>query len=221
MKKIFLLLAILAVVVSCKKDENKGLSPEEQSIADNDQIVEYMKTHKFEDYNLGKMNNNIDWMIVPIEYDEDSVTTDTTLFEIMGDNVIATNKGGVDYKLYYFVKDTGKGDVVSDTASVHVDYNVFSLYKYKMKDRMDYSEFYPANFDIPTLIDGWKEGIVKFNYGLRPEGFPVDIKRPPYREEIDTPGRGIFLVPSGLAYGPGSGVLRFDIVVYDKSDEEE
>ena len=86
-----------------------------------------------------------------------------------------------------------------------------------MSSRIDYSNF-TVKFDVQGLIEGWKIGLVNFNSGLKPDVFPGDSNAP-YRELIDTPGRGIFLVPSGLAYG--SGVLRFDVVIYDNIPVEE
>ena len=219
MKKFFLLLAIFTSVIACDKDEEiKMLTPEEQAKADDDQIVEYMKSHKFEDFFVGEMENNVDWKIVPIE-DQDPEETQS-LFELMGENIIDSDYNGVDYKLYYYVKDTGKGEIVASTDEVIVDYNVFSLYTSDMSDRVDYSNLFAVKFSIPTLIEGWKQGMEKFNSGLKPDGFP-GTSSSPYRELIDTPGRGIFLVPSGLAYGPGTGVLRFDIVVYNNDPIEE
>lgn len=217
MKKIFLLLAIFTSIIACNKDEAAtGLSPEEQSKADEEQVIEYMKSHKFEDFHVGEMVNNIDWKIVELEEDDTEETI--TLFDLMGENVISTIFNGVDYNMYYYVKDIGKGDVVTDTDNIYVDYNVFSLYGSEMSKRIDYSDF-TVKFDVQQLIEGWKLGLVNFNSGLKPDDFPRETSDSPYRELIDTPGRGIFLVPSGLAYG--SGVLRFDIVIYDNIAVEE
>ena len=216
MKKIFLLLAIFTSIIACDKDDEVTvLTPEEQSKADDEQVIKYMKSYKFVDFHVGGKVNNIDWKIVELEDDDTEETV--TLFDLMGENVINTTFNGVDYKMYYYVKDTGKGDVVTDTDIIHVDYNVFSLYGSEMSDRIDHSDF-TAKFSVQGLIEGWKLGLVNFNSGLKPDVFPGD-SHSPYRELIDTPGRGIFLVPSGLAYG--SGVLRFDIVIYDNAPVEE
>ena len=222
MKKIFLLLAIFTSIIACKKDdENVALTPEEQSKVDDDYIIEYMKSYKLEGFHVGLLPRNIDWKIVPLaEEDDESVET---LFDLMGENIISTNFGGVDYKMYYFNIDVGSGNEITSTDIVHVDYNVFPLFKSEMSDRADYSEFSVAKFNLQDLIEGWKLGIDKFNSGTKSSEFPTegDPSAGDYRELIDKPGRGVLLIPSGSAYGPGSNVLRFDIVTYDNSAIEE
>lgn len=218
MKRIILLLAIFTSIIACKKDDEvKVLTPAEQSVADNEEIIEYMKSHKFEDFNVGEMVNNIDWKIVDITEDDSDETV--TLFDLMGENVTNTTIDGVDYKMYYYVKEQGKGDLVSETDNIYVDYNVFTLYGSDMNSRVDYTDF-AVKFDIQGLIEGWKLGLINFKSGVKPENFPGESNMP-YRELVDTPGRGIFLVPSGLAYGSGSNVLRFDVVIYDNIPLEE
>jgi hypothetical protein len=218
MKKIFLLLAIFTSIIACKKDdENKMLTPEEQSKVDDDKIIEYMKSYKFEYLHVGKLPRNIDWKLIPVEDDDPEGTQ--TLYDLMKDNVITTTFDGVDYKMYYYLEDEGKGDAVSNTDNVVVDYNVFYLHGYKMSERIDFTELSVAKFDISKLIEGWKLGLEKFKSGLKPDGFPQTPTNSDYRKGVDTPGRGILLVPSGLAYR--SGVLRFDVVVYDNEAVEE
>ena len=255
MKKFFLILLIFTSIVACDKDDAvKVVSPEEQAKIDNDQTIEYMKSNKFIDLHVGKMVNNIDWKIVPLDEGDSEETK--SLFDLMGENVINTKFNGVDYKMYYYVKDTGKGSKIVDTDIIDFDYNVFSLSGSEMSERIDHSLF-TIKFDIQQLIKGWGLGLVNFNSGIKPSVFPgekvekkdivvdcdgltdeecYELKKDeylrmanlpgryavdPYREKIDTPGRGIFLVPSGLAYGSGSGVLRFDVVIYDNIPVEE
>lgn len=216
MKKIILLLAILTSIIACNKDdENTVLTPAEQSIVDHELMIEYMKSYKFEDFYVGDMVNNIDWKIV--ELDEEDTEETVTLFDLMGENVIKTTTDGVDYYMYYYVKNAGIGDQVTDTDDIYVDYNLFSLYGSEMNNRLDYSDF-ARKFNVPSLIEGWRLGLVNFNSGVKPDEFPGESPSP-YRELVDTPGRGIFLVPSGLGYN--SGVLRFDIVIYDNIAVEE
>jgi len=218
MKKFFLILAIFTSVISCNKDEKvKVLTPKEQAKVDDDQTLEYMNSNKVIDFNVGGMINNVDWKIVPLD-DDDTEDTET-LFDLMGDNVINTSYKGVDYKMYYYVKDIGKGSKVADTDNIFVDYNLFRLSGSEMKERIDHSLF-TTKFDIQKLIEGWRIGLINFNSGQKPSVFPGDSNFP-YRKLVDTPGRGIFIVPSGLAYGSGSGVLRFDVVIYDNIPVEE
>ena len=222
MKKIFLLLAIFTSILGCKKDdENVVLTPEEQSKVDDDRIVEYMKSYKIEGFHVGLLPRNIDWKIVPLT-DEDDESTET-LFDLMGENIISANSGGVDYKMYYFNIDVGSGSEITSTDVVHVDYNVFPIFDSDMKDRIDYTEFFVAKFNLPDLIEGWKLGIDKFNSGTKSSEFPTeeDPSDSDYRELIDNPGRGVLLIPSGLAYGSGTDVLRFDVVTYDNIAVEE
>ena len=218
MKRIFLILVIFTSLAACKKDDKpKVLTPKEQSKADDKRIIEYMESHKVEDYFVGKMSNNIDWRIIDLA-DDDTEDTET-LFDLMGENVIETKYKDVDYKMYYYIKDKGAGHQVDAKETVRVDYNVFSLFTYKLKDRVDFTDL-TVEFPIPGLIEGWKLGLEKFNVGIKPADFPGTSDFP-YRKLIENPGRGILLVPSGIAYGPGSNILRFDIVVYDSTPAEE
>ena len=222
MKKIFLLLAIFTSIIACKKDDEiVALTPAEQSKVDDDRIVEYMKSYKIEGFHVGLLPRNIDWKIVPLT-DEDDESTET-LFDLMGENIISTNFAGVDYKMYYYNIDVGSGSEITSTDRVYVDYNLFSIFDSEMKDRTDYTEFSVAKFNLPDLIEGWKLGIDKFNSGTKSSEFPTEgtPTAGDYRELVDNPGRGVLLVPSGLAYGPGSNVLRFDVVTYDNVAVEE
>lgn len=204
--------------MACKKDEVTVLTPAEQAKVDDDQIIEYMKTYKFVDFYVGQTLRNIDWELKPILEDDPESTQ--SLFDIMGENFISTTHNGVDYKIYYYVVRgvEGLGVTPTETDNVIVDYNVFNLYS---EDRFDpptyiYKTF---NFNLPGLIPGWKISIEKFKTGMKTSDFPTDDSSPTdsdYRKNIDTPGRGILLIPSGLAYG--SGVLRFDLVLYDNEE---
>ena len=213
MKRILLLLTIFATTIACEKDdENTQLSPEEQAKVDDEQTIEYMKTHKFEDYYVGDMANNIDWIVVELAEDEPDDTQ--TLYDLMSENVIETEFGGVDYKMYYFMHDEGTGGNPVDEDHVAVDYNVFLLEGTKTIDNSSFTSF----FKLDGLIEGWKVGLKIFNSGTKPDVFPGDSDSP-YRELVENPGRGMLLVPSGLAYG--SGVLRFDVVLYHNETIEE
>ena len=221
MKKIFLILLLFTVIISCKKDDKKGLTPEEQAVVDQEQIMEYMKTYKLVPIFDGELPRHIEWVILPLDDDDDEKTK--TLFDIMGDNVIETNYNGVDYKMYYYIIDKGAGGEDSNPKKderVYVDYNVFNLFRHKMSDRIDKTEFAIANFQLNHgLFEGWNLGLPKFNSG-NTEGLTDDKQ---YRELTKKPGRGILIMPSGLAKGPGTGSLRFDIVLYhnEKVEVEE
>jgi len=212
------LLAIFTSIIACKKDEGSKMpTPKEQSVIDDADIIEYMQSHRFQDYHVGKLPRNIDWKIIPVQDDDPEETQ--TLYDLMKDNVITTKYNDVDYKMYYYLKDEGKGNAISSTDNVIVDYNLFYLYGSDMKERIDQTELTVARFELFGLIEGWKLGLEKFKSGLKPADFPDTPTDKEYRKGLDTPGRGILLIPSGLAYG--SGVLRFDIVVYDNESVEE
>ena len=215
MKKVFLILAIFTSIIACKKDDGtKALTPKEQSVVDQDKIMEYMKTNKFEDFHVGVLPRHIDWKIVPLDDDDENTET---LFNLMGENIIESNFNGVDYKMYYYIIDKGAGGEGSSPKSddrIYVDYNAFSLYKHEMGDRLDKTEFNIRNFEMNKfLYEGWNLGFPKFNSGIT-DGLTVEE----YRKETITPGRGILIMPSGLSNN--SGVLRFDIVLYHNEEVE-
>jgi len=230
-KNILYILLLMLSVFSCtkdegtgtsdaKKDENKGLTPEEQAVVDQEQIMEYMKTYKLVFVDEGELSRHIEWETRPLTGDDDEDTE--TLYDLMGDNVIETNYNGVNYKMYYYIIDKGAGGEYSNPKKdemIYVDYNVFNLFRHKMSDRIDKTEFAIANFQLNNgLFEGWNLGIPMFNSG-NTDG----LKFEEYRDKTIKPGRGILIMPSGLAKGPGTGALRFDIVLYhnEKVEVEE
>ena len=166
MKKVLLLLMIFTLVYSCEKDEASGLTAEEQSVVDNDKIVEYMKSHKFISFHEGNMVNNIDWKAVDLEEGD---TEDMSIYNLMSSNVIETEYDGVSYKMYYYLKDKNvNGEVPEDESVVYVDYNVFNLGGEKTID----ASIVTAHFGLSGLIEGWKLGMKQFTTGDKPSVFP-------------------------------------------------
>lgn len=226
MRKVIILLALIVSVLGCKKDEeDKQLSPAEQEKVDDQKTLEYLETHKLMFDDFGSHANNINWKIEEIAEDDGEDTE--SLMELMGENIIVHNKDGVDYKIYYFIIDEGKGVNPAEDDWVQLDYSGYNLDNSRPFDStMD--KLSHVKFDLQKLIVGMKVGIPTFKTGIKPEGFPGDYKVDQYRENIDTPGRGFLIMPSGVAYGPnGSGsiypnsVLRFDIVLYHNVPIEE
>jgi len=217
MRKILFVLSLMLAIVSCKKDDEE-LTPAEKSVADNETIIEYLKEYRLVDFYPGMMLNNIDWQMEKIP--EEELETSESLYDLMSENVIETSFEGVDYKIYYYIIDEGEGGVYPETEdNIVVDYNGFNLTATTVFDE---SVLAPLQFQLESLIPGWKEGLLKFKTGVKPEGFPLDPEsdydyHDPYREQIVNPGRGFLIIPGGMAYG---NIVRFDIVLYDKITPE-
>jgi len=212
------MITVFATLIACKKDEEETITPAEQSLVDDENLIEYMKTHELKDFHVGEMKDNIDWVIEEIA--EDAPEGTVTLYDVMSENVIEVVENDVVYKMYYFnINPTAEGGTPAEKDSVFVDYKLFSLYN----AQYDSSPlFNPTIFQLDKVILGWQLGMQKINRGIKSDPFPANYDVDPYRENIENPGKAIFLIPSGLAYGtnsagsiPPNQVLRFDIVLYD------
>ncbi|MEN8136997.1 MAG: hypothetical protein ABFR62_01015 [Bacteroidota bacterium] len=225
MKKIFLLFAIFTLAISCNKDEEEEpLSPAEQALADDAEIVEYMKTHKIV-FLDGVWQNNIDWKVEEILEDDPEGTE--SLFDIMGANVIENVKNGINYKMYYhFVEQGGSSDFVEETDEFHADYTVSYLSGSILEttgSKLDATKF---TYDTESLYKGWQLILEILHTGTLPNATPPSLPDT-YRSIVEKPGRAIILIPSGLAIGDAGDVtqtsrmpLHFDMVIYNKTTVE-
>jgi len=110
------------------------------------------------------------------------------------DNVVKDASG-----LYYVILKEGNGQHPTSTSTVHVYYKGWLMETGEIFE--DHSDNV-AIFNLKGLIKGWKIGIPK----------------------LSKFGKGIFYIPSGLAYGPGgagggkipeNAVLIFEIYLAD------
>ncbi len=92
--------------------------------------------------------------------------------------------------IYYTISDAGTGEHPSANSTVTVGYRGY----FADGTVFDQSEL-PATFSLNSVIEGWREAV------------PL-LKRE---------GRGTFLIPSNLAYGPqGSGSIGFNtMIIFD------
>ena len=253
MRKIFLLLSLFIAISACKKDEETQLSPSEQSKVDNDILVEYMKIHVLkteifrteeetdQEYaeKIKRSSTKVDWKVENLADDAPEGTE--TLFDLMGESYIAHNEDGTDYKVYYYRIDEGVGANPVDEDEVVVDY--FGNYLSGTNFDNSLRNQSCAEFPLDKVIKGWtlaipmfkigevRDGVNEFpgvREGDQEEGEEADYEVNPYREKMDNYGRGIILIPSGLAYGPNgssgispNSVLSFDIVLFDIKEVEE
>lgn len=222
MKK-YLMFVILAVsmpaLFSCEKDEVIEITPEERAKLDDELIVDYLKTHK----KVSLENNfnpayNINWKIETFTGEDKDAGT-KNLFDLMGDSYITETFDDVSYKVYYYGVSVGSGADIAVNDTVVVDYVLHDVvYSSMMQTTADGQK--PVQLALSNTIAGFKLALNKFKVGTKPSTFN-DYEIDPYREKVEKPGKGIIFIPSGMAYGPGSEVLRYDIVLYDNKKKNE
>jgi len=205
---LFILPIVLFLLsLSCTKEE--GLTATEQSIADDAIIVEYLKTHKLDTLTTIPPNK-INWTI------EAAVEGDETLMEIV-DSVVEYTFGGVPYKYYYIDVEVGSGVEATSNEILVADFNEYLLDERLISTSNNKDD--AMELDIATRIPGIRHGINVFFPGKVPE----ELNN--YRNDTDTPGRGILFFPSGLGYkdigneeiSPNQP-LRVDMVLYTRMD---
>lgn len=121
---------------------------------------------------------------------EQAKIDDDILKQYIADNNLNATATGTG--LYYVVNNQGTGAGCNENSSVKVSYKGY----YTSGSVFDESSAAGISFSLKQVIQGWTEGIPKFNEG----------------------GEGILLIPSALGYGtnssgsvPANSVLIFDV----------
>lgn len=188
------MLAVIAVVFSCSKDNDKEVfDAAKQSLEDDVILIEYLQTHYL---------NESDGGIWTIKNGE------TPLMDQVETQNITYND--IDYKLYYLSQSEGVSISPSRVDSVLTTYTGMLLDSTVFDSRS-------TNIWMPLtgVIDGWAYGFTNFKGGTK----IVDTYEYFYYENA---GKGILFIPSGLAYGnigqsviPANSPLVFQITLND------
>ena len=196
LNKFFILSFIFALtLISCKDDDNgnspefEERDPEEQAIADEDSIHNFLETHFYNYEEFENPSDDFDYMVrfdtiagdnadkTPLS-EEENLITKTVVSE------------DIEYTMYVLKVREGEGQQARFTDSTLVTYRGELLNLNSFDNASN-----PVWFDLPSLIKGFSEGIVEFKgatgYLTNPDN-TVDFN--------DDYGVGALIFPSGLGY---------------------
>ena len=208
-----LLLAGIALVSCSKKDDDDDVvvvpvrDYAEQYKADNDLIVNYLKTNYIKD-----VSDNFDIVIEKIPAGGTQVSIwDQTAYSLDSRDVYSN---GITYKVYYLTLNKGGGLAPTNTDKIVTAYSGSLLDNtvFDSSDRFTALLFpYDAStVEASTVIEGWSEIFPKFKTGTPTTGSDGAISYANF-------GAGVMFLPSGLAYyatGSGSKIPAYTCVTF-------
>ncbi len=182
-KYLFLATALLVLFFSCKKDED-NLEPFDhvaQALKDDETIRTYLETHFY----IPPANDEHFGEVKKIEANETPMINQAVEQEV--------NFSSISFKIYY-IKDTPDGVNMAPTRIDSALVNYKGLLLDEAKTVFDKNESYTfwANL-YGGVINGWTYALPNFNSGIN-----VTTIGMPF--EFDQTGKGIIIIPSGLAY---------------------
>ena len=179
MKFKYLFILILGIgIFSCSDDDDSELDnfdPVAQAIIDDENLVEFLKTHYLTE------DNEIDSIIEGA----------TPLYDIVTTDEIEYND--IDYKMYYYINKEGIGQQSTRNDSVQILYQGFMLDDTKFDENTSYTST-KSWFYLPQTIPGFRYGASYYKEGEK-------VIFPDESFGYKDTGNGIFFMPSGLAYG--------------------
>ena len=213
------LMGILLIAASCQsEDENAPISVElrdrgEQSIADNELLMEYFQTHfyNYEDFEANDPNFDNKIVIDTIAGEnqgKQSIWDRPELRAITYDRFDASNT------LYVLDAREGVGEVATYADSTLVTYTSYNLYGATFDNAQT-----PIWFNLTATIDGFARGISGSRGG---SGFSINADGTASFENDF--GVGAIFIPSGLGFfaaPPNNnieiyGSLVFEFEIYDR-----
>ncbi|TXG39273.1 peptidylprolyl isomerase [Seonamhaeicola maritimus] len=221
------ILSLTFCFLSCGKDDGGDDEVEivfrdrtEQQVIDNDSIVGYLETHYYNsDDFIGNPDPSIaDLAITPLVEGESVPTGHTLLKEAVGvsKKVVYLD---VDYEYYVLnINQGGGADSPTFADNILVSYEGFTL-----DNEVFDSAINPVEFDLTTLIPGWRKVFPQFNTA---ESFVENIDG---TVNFVNPGVGVMFLPSGLAYFSSSQsgipsysplIFKFELVHTTENDHD-
>jgi hypothetical protein len=211
-------LALIALVSSCKKDDDSGpvfveADRTEQQVIDGDSLIFYLQTHYYNASTFTTPGNYhvADIVINELPKDDDGnylampdPDNNTLLFDAV--QTKTTTYLEVDYVYYILMLNEGGGERPNFSDDVRVNYSGML-----QSDDIFDSTVNPVTFDLLNLIQGWRLVMPEFRASV---GDPIieDDGTISYNDY----GLGVMFLPSGLAYygSPPLGVTRYANLVF-------
>lgn len=180
----------LALIVSCKKDDDVSIAPPRdygiQYVTEKADIEEYLNTHYIvsvnEDFDI-----EIDTLDAAAQGAGEISLWEQTDYPLQTKQV---NLNDVDYTLYYMVLNQGAGEMPTRYDNVRVAYRGWKLDGVQF----DYDPFPQANFSLLQYIEGWHEIIPLFNAGIYSD------ENPQNPADFTDFGAGVMFLPSDFGY---------------------
>ena len=211
-------LFLLALVSSCKKDEDDGpgfveADRTEQQIIDGDSLIGYLQTHY---YNSGAFTTpgnyrGADIIIEELPRDTNgnflplpNPTTNTLLIDAV--DSYTTSYLDVQYVYYVLKINEGGGDRPHFCDNIRLNYSGMQQNHLVFDSAVN-----PVTFDLLNLIQGWRLVIPRFKAA---EGDPIIESDGTI--SYNNYGVGVMFLPSGLAYfgSPPLGVGRYANLIF-------
>ena len=177
-------------IFACSDDDDKDKTdPVAQALIDDELLVEFLQTHYLtEDKAVDTILNG-----------------EQSLFEIVEVETVEHND--IDYKMYYYVDEQGIGNQATINDSVQILYQGFLLDSTKFDQNLTFTST-KSWFHLPNTIPGFRHGAKHFKEG------EIFINPDESFEYLNT-GKGLFFMPSGLAYGSnGSFGIPENAILY-------
>jgi hypothetical protein len=189
----------------------------EQYLIDIDSIEEFLSTHF---YNYEEFQADPNSSTFQIEFDTIAgENLDKTPLMDQVEYKMIYDAEDVEYKLYYLKVREGLGDTPTFGDAARLKYQGILI----NQDEFDSSPV-PVWFQLPNVVQGFREGVVEFNGAT---GF---TENPDGTITFDDFGIGAIFVPSGLGYfnAPVSGInsyapliFKIQVLVVNESDQDE
>ncbi|WP_196892551.1 FKBP-type peptidyl-prolyl cis-trans isomerase [Aureivirga marina] len=177
LKRIVLALFATLSIIACKSDDD-GFNHAAQAITDDEDIVDYLKTHY-----LDTTDDEI----------KDIDGSQTPLFDQMLEKKVLRNN--IEYTLYYYVENEGVTISPTPVDSVLVNYKGSLLNGDVFEERKN-----DIWLTLNSVIAGWAHGLPNFKGGI------LQTNDDGTFDYVDN-GKGIIVMPSGLGYGTSAGGL--------------
>lgn len=227
--KISLITICLTIgLASCKKDDNAGVEPipirdrDEQQIADKDSIIAYLDSHYYNVNAFDGSNPNVSSMdLVITELVEGEDVPDGHRLLALDTIMKKVTYAETNYEIWYIDLNSKIDD--PEASPTFAD-NVLVTYEgFQLDNTIFDSAVTPTNFDLTTLIPGWRKVLPDFkiaeNFVENEDGTVAYVNH----------GVGVMFVPSGLAYfATGSGSIgvyepisfKFDLLQKYENDHD-
>ncbi len=222
--KLFLVFFLILFNFSCSPEEQEDEEPPrdylDQSVEDDQKLVEYLKSHYYNYEDFNNDSNEDKEIIIDTILSESANLKSLFDFAVQTSVTLASNEGEIiEHKLYHII--VKEGIRINDKPSI-AD-SVYLSYKGKLLNGNIFDKkTNPVWFDNATVIRGFRYGLQYFS----PGNF---IQKVNGTIDFNQYGRGLIFMPSGLGYFnnaqtsiPTYSPLIFEVSVYtiNKADHD-
>ena len=207
----WLLIAIVFVVVSCKKDDNDRPEPPkdrtEEAQRSQADIESFLTTHFYNYEDFQNPPEGFDYKIIIDSISGDNANKTPLIEQVQHKTVIDRVEPDLSYKMYYLNVLQGEGDTLLFADAALLTYRGMDL----ERETFDLSNV-PVQFDMTAVIAGFQEGLTEFN------GASSYIEHEDGTITFENFGVGAVFIPTGLGYfnnpSIGSGLSLYSDLIF-------